>query len=284
MEHEPKLAAPAAAPAETKKSRRERTLSIMTFWASAPLLFALQMQLSLPETVEAWRREIEAKLGGPIRIVQTSEDAPELAGYFANPSFQAAMARAQALTLSLRSEGQLRPYVLLNWARLRESANDPAMLFAHELGHIWLQANGYFPPKFNDATQPCLAVHIGDIVQHERIREEMDRRSIDWHKGYQLDYEASLAAARLADRVPAGDACLRAQRLSLMIDIRQSFPAAGNPWRNEYLSLLGRQDPAAEALAIELAESLLESQTENYAEAITKVQEAVIALVARPLD
>lgn len=250
----------------------------MTFWASAPLLFALQ--LNLPDAVLQWKSEIEAKLGSAIPIVQSAEEAPELAAYFANPSFQAAVDRAQALTLSLRSEGQLRPYVILNWARLRQSPNDPAMLVAHELGHIWLQANGFFPPKFDGSPAACLAIHAGDVVQHERIRREMDRRSLDWRSGYQLDYEASLAAARLADRVPAGPPCLRAQRLSLMMDLRLGFAAADNPWRNEYLALLGSQDAAAEALSIELAESL----PEDYSEALAKVEAAVIALVARPLD
>jgi hypothetical protein len=250
----------------------------MTFWASAPLLLALQ--LNLPDAVLQWKSEIESKLGGGINIIQSADEAPELASYFANPAFQAAVDRAQALTLSLRSEGQLRPYVLLNWARLRQSPNDPAMLVAHELGHIWLQSQGFFPPKFSGGADACVAIHSGDIVQHERIRQEMDRRKLDWRSGYQLDYEASLATARLADRVPAGDACLRAQRLSLMMDLRLGFEAAANPWRNEYLSLLGKQDPAAEALSIELAESM----PDDYAEALAKVQTAVIALVARSLD
>lgn len=250
----------------------------MTFWASAPLLLALQW--NLPDAVLQWKSEIESKLGGAVTIVQSAEEAPELAAYFANPAFQAALDRAQALTLSLRANGQLRPYILLNWARLRQSPNDPAMLVAHELGHIWLQSQGFFPPKFSGGADACLAIHSGDVVQHEYIRREMDRRGLDWRSGYQLDYEASLAAARLADRVPAGDACLRAQRLSLMMDLRLGFAAAANPWRNEYLALLGSQDPAAEALSIELAESL----PEDYEEALAKVRAAVIGLVARPLD
>ncbi len=249
----------------------------MTFWASVPLLLALQ--LNLPDAVLQWKSEIESKLSGAITLVQSAGESPELAAYFANPAFQAALDRAQALTLSLRSEGQLRPYILLNWARLRQSPNDPAMLVAHELGHIWLQSQGFFPPKFSGGADACIAIHSGDIVQHERIRQEMDRRGLDWRSGYQLDYEASLAMARLADRIPTGDACLRAQRLSLMMDLRLGFDAA-NPWRNEYLALLGSQDPAAEALSIELAESL----PEDYAEALAKVQAAVIGLVARPLD
>jgi hypothetical protein len=250
----------------------------MTFWASAPLLFALQ--LSLPEAVLQWKSELESKLGASITLVQAAEEAPELASYFANPAFQAALDRAQALTLSLRSNGQLRPFVILNWERLRQSPNDPAMLVAHEFGHIWLQANGFFPPKFDGSPNACLAIHAGDIVQHERIRQEMDRRGLNWRTGYQLDYEASLAAARLADQVPAGPPCLRAQRLSLMMDLRLGFAAAGNPWRNEYLALLGSQDPAAEALSIELAESL----PEDYTDALAKVRAAVLGLVARPLD
>ncbi len=238
------------------------------------------MQLSLPESVSAWRRELEAALGAPIIVVESVNDAPELAPYFANPSFRTAMDRAQALTLSVKVGDVLRPYVFLNWARLRQSPNDPAMLFAHELGHIWLQSEGKFPPKFDGGGSACLAIHAGDIVQHEWIRAEMDRRGLDWRSGYQLDYEASLAAALVSPKVPVGDACTRAQRLSLMMDLRLGFAAAGNSWRNDYLRLLGEQDPAAEALAIELAEAL----PADYAEALSKVQAAVIALVARPLD
>lgn len=280
----------------------------MTFWVCAPLLLALQLPLPLPSSVVEWKAEVEAALGVPVRILSFTpkRDAPtelqfleETSGalqpvpspllpaeasllnqYLANPAFTQALDRAQALTLSLRLEDRVRPFVFLNWGRLQQSANDPAMLLAHEIGHLWLQSQGLFPPKFDGGSEACLAVHSGDIVQHERIRQEMDRREIPWRLPYQLDYEASLAAARLAGPVPAGSPCTRAQRLSLLLDLRLGFSAAGNTWRNEYLALLGAQDPAAEALALELAESL----PENYSDALAKVQEAVIRLVARPLD
>jgi hypothetical protein len=256
----------------------------MTFWPWVPLLFA--WQLELPPAVEAWQRDIEAKIAAPIRIIEvpsprlSAEEQLLLEPYFANPAFQQALARAQALTLSLRRGDSLRPFVFLNLEQLARSPNNPVMLLAHEFGHLWLQANGFFPPKFNGPFAPCLAIHTGDIVQHEFIRAEMDRRALPWRTGYQLDYEAALAAARLDSKVPAGDPCLRAQRLSLMMDLRLGFPAAHHEWRNEYLRLLGAQDPDAEAVSIELSESF----RGNYAEDLRLAENAVLGLVARRLD
>jgi hypothetical protein len=250
----------------------------MTVLGLVPLLFA--WQLSLPEAVEEWRREIEGSLGGAVRILVlpaeevSEEDRAVLEAYWANPGFQQAFRRAQALTLSVRLGGQLRPYVLLNRARLEESRQEVGILVAHELGHVWLQTQGMLPPKFGGG---CVEIHSGDIVQHEWIRAEMDRRGLDWRSSYRRDYEWALERSRKGGGV-AGDLCLRAQRVSLMVDLRRGFAADGNEWRNEYLAILGRQDPEGEALAIEMAEWL---EAENYAAALDRVQSVMLGWLAQ---
>ncbi len=250
----------------------------MTALGMLPILFA--WQLALPEAVEGWRRETEALLGGPVKILTlpaedlAEEDRALLDAYWANPAFQQAFARAQALTLSVRWGGVLRPYVLLNREQIANSRQDVAILVAHELGHVWLQAQGMLPPRFAGG---CLAAHVGDIVQHARIRQEMDRRGVDWRPSYRRDYQWAWERSRGGTGGATGDECFRAQRLSLMLDVRLGFGAEEGGWRNEYLAILGRQDPEGEALAIEIAEWL---DTENYAGALDQVREAVLGWLA----
>ncbi len=252
-------------------------------WAGT-LLIAWQTGLPLSEALEEWKREIEAKLAGRVQIVAVpggeleEEDSDLLNGQMANPALVAAFERAQALTISVRVGARLRPFVLLNKKRIEATRNDASTLVAHELGHIWLQAQGLFPPRFGAGARACLAVHAGDIVQHEWIRAELDRRGIGWRENYARDYEAAWEAVKGVRPGGAGDDCRRAQRLSLMVDLRAAFGAEAGEWRNGYLHWLGEQDRQAEAVAIELVEGM---GRREYAEALEVAEEAVFRVLGQ---
>jgi hypothetical protein len=66
-----------------------------------------------------------------------------------------------------------------------------------------------------------------------------------------------------------------------MMDLRDGFAPYSFAGREEYLDLLGRQDPAGEALAIELMEALdgrVELEADSYAAALRLVREALGSL------
>jgi hypothetical protein len=259
-----------------------------------PALFlALQLPIPLPDAITAWKREIEEASGQNIEIIRIpgdsppAEDLPVLSRYFAQPDFLRSFDLAQAMTFRYEMAGRGRSLILLNSRRLNSMGNTPEALIAHELGHLWLHSLGFKPPVYTPGPLACAAIHIGDIVQHIHIRREQDRRGIPWRDAYRKDYEQATASLRQETTFQPGDPCFRAQRLSLMIDIRSSFAAHEFPARGEYLSLLARQDPEAEAIAIELLESLeplLELEPAAYAKSLEASREAVSRLLKTGID
>jgi hypothetical protein len=251
------------------------------------LLLAFQLPVGLPAVLEEWKAEIEHRQGYPVVILRLPgdpvpvEDQEVLGSYFARADFARAFAEAQALTFRYEKGGAARSLILLNVARIQATQNSPAVLIAHELGHAWLASLGLKPPVYEPGPEACLAVHAGDIVQHRLIRAESDRREIAWRPAYIRDYTAALESLRKAAPEGPGDRCRRAQRVSLMMDLRDGFAPYSFAGREEYLDLLGRQDPAGEALAIELMEALdgrVELEADSYAAALRLVREALGSL------
>lgn len=253
------------------------------------LLLALQLPVALPATLEEWKSEIEARTFQRIEIVRIpgdpipAEDRDVLFQYFNQPDFAAQFQQTQALTFRYERAGRSRSLILLNWVRMQSSQNSATALIAHELGHIWLGSLGYIPPVYEPGPRGCLAIHQGDIVQHILLHAESDRRGIPWRASYERDYTAAAESMRGKDAGGPGDDCLRAQRLSLMIDVRTGHPAGSFPARQEYLDALARQDPAAEAIAIELVEEFdgrLELTRESYSWALEKARSAIDRLLS----
>jgi hypothetical protein len=250
------------------------------------LAFFLAAQLPFPlsDAVDQWRREIEAKSQQTILFIRVpgdpvpAVDMPVLRQYFAQPDFARSFELSQAMTFRY-SKGELeRSLVLLNLVRMADSGNSPEVLIAHELGHLWLHSLGLRAPRYIPVPLACASIHIGDIVQHILLRREQDRRGIAWRQSYQNDYERAAATLRQETTFAPGDDCLRIQRLSLMIDVRDSFAAREFAVRDEYLTLLARQDPEAEAIAIELLESLephLTLELADYQQALELTRQAV---------
>lgn len=236
----------------------------------------------------AWQVEIESLGHMSLRILSfpvdalSAEDAQALGPTLRQPGFADLFSRAQAL--SLRLEGGARPltYVLLNSPLIANTGNDKIQLIAHEFGHHWLAAQGMLPPEYVPGPRGCLAVHAGDIVQHIFVRRELDRRGFAWRESYARDYQRAYlgAGAGQAIGLGAGDSCFRAQRLSLMMDLRTGFAAGAFDARNAYLAWLGSQDRQAEAIAVELEESLqdLPLEVKAYNDALARVMRIVAGL------
>lgn len=236
------------------------------------------------QNLESWQTEIEARLGEPVRILTwpnlevDPEDWPLLQGHLQNAAFLQAVGQARGITLNLSVAGRQLPFVFLHPARMPGHEDARAAILGHELGHLWLMANGFAMPAFDGGPRACLAIHTGDIVQHELMRREMDRRGIAWREFAAWDYEQAWQAVKERPVGGAGNACTRAHRLSLMVDIRAGFPGEQAEWRHGYLRILGAQDPEAEALAIEIVEAMssrLELEAASYRDFLATVVNAV---------
>ncbi|MBM3761692.1 MAG: hypothetical protein FJW36_15780 [Acidobacteria bacterium] len=251
-------------------------------------LFAMQLPVALPPVLEQWKSEIEASTFQRIEIVRIpgdpipAEDRDVLISYFSKPDFAGSFQRAQAMTFRYERAGKTRSLILLNLPRMQQTQNSPAALISHELGHLWLASLGFIPPVYEPGPRACLGIHIGDMVQHMLLRAESDRRGIDWRPSYARDYQAANDTLRGAP-MGAGDNCFRAQRLSLMLDVRTGFEHGAFPGREEYLDALAKQDPQAEAISIELIEELdgkVQLDPNGYAWALERARSALERLLA----
>lgn len=248
----------------------------------------MQLPVALPAVLEEWKSEIEARTFQRIEFIRIpgdpipAEDRDVLFSYFAKPDFASSFQRAQAMTFRYERAGKTRSLILLNLPKMQETQNSPAALIAHELGHLWLASLGFVPPVYEPGPRACLAIHTGDIVQHILLRAESDRRGIDWRPSYARDYQAANATLR-GTQIGPGDDCFKAQRLSLMLDVRTGFEPRSFEGREEYLEALARQDPKAEAIAIELMEELdgkVQLEPNGYAWALERARSAVERLLA----
>lgn len=255
------------------------------------LLLAFQIPFALPAVLEQWKVEIEARTLNRIEIIRIpgdpfpAEDRDVLYSYFNRPDFAESFSRAQALTFRYETLGSSRSLILLNLPRMQQTQNTSVALIAHELGHLWLNSLGLSAPVYEPGSKACLAIHTGDIVQHILLREENDRRGIPWRPSYERDYTAASESLRREPTAGAGDDCLRAQRLSLMVDLRTGFGPKAFAAREEYLEALARQDREAEAIAIELIEEFdgkLMLEKSAYEWALERSRLAVKRLLLSP--
>ncbi len=255
------------------------------------LLLAFQIPFGLPAALAEWKAEIETRTSNRIEIIRIpgdplpAEDRDVLYSYFNRPDFAESFSRAQAITFRYETEGRSRSLILLNLPRMQRTQNTSAALIAHELGHLWLDSLGLPSLEYEPGPKACLAIHTGDIVQHILLRAENDRRGIPWRPSYERDYTAASDSLLREPTTGAGDDCLRAQRLSLMIDLRTGFEPKSFAAREEYLEALARQDREAEAIAIELIEEFdgkLMLEKSAYEWALERSRLAVKRLLISP--
>ena len=193
-----------------------------------PLLLFLQ-----PSVLDNWRAEIEKLDQSKVLIMRVTEDMPPpedpaarsiITQVFQSPGFTSQFARAEAMSVN---NGKYH-FVLINPAHTTESNYDAVL--AHELGHLWLKAQGYPSPVYQGGDAGCLAVNAGDVVQHVLIRAEMDRRRIDW-RGHWLENLAKASEHMEADGLtqPVAPICQRLAQLALWSDVKLGLnPASWN--------------------------------------------------------
>ena len=181
----------------------------------------LLAQASLPDN---WRAEIERLDRSKVIVLRVTEDmAPPqdpiarsiITQVFQSAGFTAQFTRAEAMSVT---NGKYH-FVLINPV-LTSETNYEAVL-AHELGHLWLKAQGYPSPIYQGGEAGCLAVSTGDVVQHVLIRAEMDRRQIDWRRHWMENLGSATDHMENAGQTqPPAPICQRLSQLALWIDVK----------------------------------------------------------------
>ena len=221
------------------------------------------LALLLAGPLETWREEIEKAGRLAVYLLRTEPGAklPEGTPYKAiveqfteNPNFQQQFAGAQALSITYQEAGQRMSFVLLNRRQTPEA--DEGYVIAHEYGHLWLKAQRYPAPAYMGGPSSCLSILAGDAVQHVLIREEMDRRGIDWRPAWKKTLEAALGALEARENPSTPERCQALAQAVLWIDVALGMPAAEWPGRERFLDLLGRRFPVIQPVARELAAEL----------------------------
>lgn len=234
-------------------------------------LLAVAAALSNPR-IEQWRREIEARGGGRIVVVEveTSADQQEIAfpadtpygavlrRYFLEESFTAQFLSSHALNINyFGPEGRLH-FVVLNLARSGEWRDHGEALLGHELGHAWLYVSGFRSPEYSGTRDACLAIHAGDIVQHILIRQELAGRGIPYEDYWMQNLEQALE--RLESGGPGESRtvsrCDVAQRLAMWADVRLGLSPGKWPSFGRFDAVMRRAFPAL-APVVEEIESRL---------------------------
>lgn len=212
-------------------------------------------------TLAEWGTEIEQLDGSTIVTVEVETEPvenllripaqfagrPIVAAFLQEPKNVLQLTRAHALTLNWSGAGQVFHFILLNMARAADWEGRRDALLAHEYGHIWLQATGYWSPEYDNS---CLAIHSGDIVQHVLIREETRRRGFDYMEFWKQPQEAWLAAQQGPVEL---DRCQRMQLASAYLDARLGLTNAQWEKRGQYLGAIWRDYAPIATVGEELA-------------------------------
>jgi hypothetical protein len=213
--------------------------------------------------LELWRLEIEKTGPQTVYLLTLAPGAPIpdgtphkaiVAQFTDNPNFQEQFANAQALSITYQGpEGRLC-FVLLNTKQT--PPEDEPYVIAHEFGHLWLKALRYPAPVYFGGPSSCLSILTGDAVQHVLIREEMDKRKINWREPWLRSLrKAHSALDAQKDPVPP-DRCQAVAQAVLWIDV--SLGLTDGEWteRGRFLETLSKQFPVIQPLAAELAAEL----------------------------
>jgi hypothetical protein len=192
------------------------------------MLLSLAAAAPLSGPLEAWKREIEQR-GGQVVVVRVETDrdtnglrVPDdrLARLLSQDRLGRQFRRTFAMTLNYQAaEGRVH-FVALNLDRAAEFKDAEEALVAHEFGHAWLDALGWRAPDLFGETEPCLAIHAGDIVQHVPIRRELQTRGIPYREHWIGSLEAALEALDQGGAPPVASTCDKLARIALWTDVR----------------------------------------------------------------
>lgn len=268
-------------------------------------LVAADMQsaaVALSEPLARWRAEIERRGQRKVVLARVYTDAernelilPEDAEYrpllgrvLSSESFRRQFPRSHAMVVNLPASGARMHCILLNMALAQEWSGAEDALIAHEFGHVWLEALGYPSPAYAAASDPCVSVHSGDIVQHILIREEIRRRGIPY-LGYWLRNLET--AKRQLESQPGGAAvesgCRRLALLTLWLD--STLGLTPEQWNqlDEFHTLLADRFPGLRPHAAALHAYLRDLDLHDrhtYRDALVHTFQELASIVAGPAD
>jgi hypothetical protein len=256
-----------------------------TLVMAATLLAGAQ---ELSEPLAAWKREIEAKGSGPIIVVRVvkgpaantitvSNDTPErelVKQYLQQEDLVRQLVAAHALTVAHSDGDRVINLVLLNMERSAEWQSEDALL-AHEFGHVWLKAMGYPAPRYVPGPAACLGTHTGNVVQHILLREELDRRGIDFRTSWIRDLQTELSAKE-SKPSSAMEPCQRVQQTALWLDVRLGLQEKDWAELPRYESTLRQRYPNLAPAVDEISAYLRKTDVHEpaaYREALVQVFE-----------
>jgi hypothetical protein len=210
--------------------------------------------VTLTAALLAWKAEIEArgvtvvvaevhKAPGGLTVPPETPQLDLLAPYLASEDFRQQFALMHASTVFQRAPGREVAFVLLNGDRRAEWAPNQEALLAHEFGHAWIKAEKYPTPVFVPGPHACLAIHTGDITQHVLIRREMERRGIEYRRGWLEQLERSIPVMQAAPPPPEEDRCARARLAAEWVDVKLALAPGEWPAQASYEAAVRRYMP-----------------------------------------
>ena len=240
-------------------------------------LFALMLAVSaiaaepsgrveLSPSLNAWKAELTATgrmvflariylIDGQWTLPADTEQRRAFAHIAEDPSMAKQLANAHAMTVNLEGYGRRASFIFLNMARHSEWRGFEDAIIAHEFGHVYLHVRGYRSPGVGPGTPVCEAAHVGDMVQHILIRQEMKRRGIDYVPWMAGTLEPVVERLRKPGPSP-NSYCDQLARLSMWLDASLGLTAEDWPQLPEFLSLMQRSFPELESIEANLRDGL----------------------------
>lgn len=237
------------------------------------LPFLLAQVLTLSGPLGDWATEIGRLTGSPVVILGLQNGEPPnaephrrlITRYFTNPSFVEMFSAAQAMSINPKDPVVKFQYVLINNQLAPRDIAGVDGLVAHELGHLWIKAQGFSTAQFVPGKTACLSVITGDVVQHIVMRNELDRRQIQWRPAWIRGIEPALTQLekdvdRTGDKVPV---CQKLAQILLWVDIELGISSKDWPKRTRLLELMAIRFPEVASIAEPLCDGLRNAQLLN---------------------
>ena len=196
--------------------------------------------------------------------------------YLRDPSFQKELAAAHALTVNWDgAAGERYHFIVLNMDVAGQWENAREGLIGHELGHIWLHAQGLVSPPFEAGPDACVAIQSADIVQHVLIRAEMERRGISGKEYLLNNLKISLEFIGKPGNTSL-TRCQKAVVLSHWLDFRHGMAPGDWDDADRYAALHKERYPEISAMGAEIEEYLREHEIadrESFQQAVAFVRD-----------
>ncbi|MBI5280036.1 MAG: hypothetical protein HY858_00035 [Candidatus Solibacter usitatus] len=266
---------------------------------SATLLLLAGVTLG-PE-LEAWKKQIESQGGVPVLVAKVDFDraknelylAPDtpgrelFTGYLKQEEFVKQFHLMNAVMIHHRAPGAQAYLVLLNGARESDWADHQPSLLAHEFGHAWLKARGFPTPLFVNDRWACISIHAGDITQHVLIRQELDRRGIDFRTFWLKSLGQATTQFEGTSPPPEEDRCTRVRQVAQSVDVRLGLKPGEWAGQSRYETAVGKTMPEVNGTVESIVSYLKErdmADKDQHREALKFVFERLRDLAAQRTD